>query len=75
MGRIIDTKLIEQFVKRMDELEEKIDARKVLAITITGEIRILYNYGNMKKWYSDKDDWMYTVTHWMELPQKPKGSE
>jgi hypothetical protein len=26
MGRIIDTKLIEQFVKRMDELEEKIDA-------------------------------------------------
>jgi hypothetical protein len=51
------------------------NTRSVLAITVSEEIRMLYYHEVMEGWYDENNGFMYTVTHWMELPQKPKGGE
>jgi hypothetical protein len=51
------------------------NTRSVLAITVSDEIRILYYHEVMESWYDENNGFMYEVTHWMELPQNPKGGE
>ena len=65
--------MTQEWISVKDRLPQNYESRQMYIISNSGFVTFGFYYSNKKTWSDGKYDITSQVTHWMPLPQPPKG--